>query len=54
MHEKMKAAFSRLGVLAANYLPVGFKETLLEMAKEMDSLRAELDQLKEEIERAKP
>lgn len=46
MHEKMKAAFSRLGVLAANYLPVGFKETLLEMAKEIDSLKAEVQQLK--------
>ena len=46
MLEKMKAAFSRLGVLAAAYLPPGFKDTLLDMAAEMDRLRAEIEVLK--------
>lgn len=47
MHEKLKAAFSRLSALAGAYLPAGYKETLLEMAMEIDRLRAEVNQLKE-------
>jgi len=46
MHEKLKAAFSRLSALAAAYLPSGYKETLLEMAMEIDRLRAEINDLK--------
>jgi hypothetical protein len=48
MLEKMKAAFSRMGVLAAAYLPPACKETLLEMAAEIDRLRAEIEVLKKE------
>lgn len=46
MHEKMKATLSKLGVLAAAYLPPGFKDLLLEMAMEIDRLRAEVNQMK--------
>ncbi len=42
----MKAAFSKLSAIAAAYLPSGYKETLLEMAMEIDRLRAEINQLK--------
>jgi hypothetical protein len=48
MLEKMKAAFSRLSALAAAYLPTGFKDVMLDMALEVDRLRAEVNQLKEE------
>lgn len=47
MLEKFKAAFSRLGVLAAAYLPPGFKDALLDLAQEVDRLREEVQQLKE-------
>lgn len=46
MHEKLKAAFSRLSALAGAYLPSGYKETMLEMALEIDRLRAEVDEMK--------
>lgn len=46
MHEKLKAAFSRLSALEAAYLPSGYKETLLDMAMEIDRLRAELNEMK--------
>lgn len=46
MHEKLKAAFSKLSVIAAAYLPSGYKETLLDMAMEIDRLRAEINELK--------
>lgn len=46
MLEKFKAAFSRLGVLAAAYLPPGFKDAMLDMAKEVDQLRSEVNELK--------
>ncbi|MGK5073253.1 hypothetical protein [Janthinobacterium sp. ZB1P44] len=46
MHEKLKAAFSKLSAIAAAYLPSGYKETLLQMAMEIDRLRAEVDELK--------
>jgi uncharacterized coiled-coil DUF342 family protein len=46
MLEKMKAAFSKMSVLAAAYLPSGFKETMLQMAGEIDRLRSEIDELK--------
>ncbi|MGK5038697.1 hypothetical protein [Janthinobacterium sp. LB3P118] len=42
----MKAAFSKLSAIAAAYLPSGYKETLLDMAMEIDRLRAEVNQLK--------
>lgn len=44
--EKFKATFSNLGVLAAAYLPKGFKEAMFAQAKEVDDQRAELDALK--------
>lgn len=50
MLEKMKRAFSNLSVLAGAYLPAGFKETLLMMAKEIDELRRELDRVKDELD----
>jgi len=46
--EKMKSAFSRLGVIAANYLPAGFKDALLDMAGEVDKLKSEIAKLKGE------
>lgn len=46
MHEKLKAAFSKLSAIAAAYLPSGYKETLLDMAMEIDRLRVEVNQLK--------
>ena len=46
MHEKLKAAFSKLSAIAAAYLPSGYKETLLDMAMEIDRLRAEIDEMK--------
>jgi len=46
VHEKLKAAFSRLSGLAGAYLPAGFKETMLQMALEIDRLRAEIDEIK--------
>lgn len=45
--EKFKACFSRLSVMAANFLPSGFKTSLIEMAFEVDRLKAEIQQLKE-------
>lgn len=48
MLEAMKKSLSGLGVLAAAYLPPGFKEVLLAMASEVDSLRAEIEKLKAE------
>lgn len=44
--ERFKGAFSSLGVLAAQYLPRGFKDALIDMAAEVDKLRRELDELK--------
>lgn len=43
MLEKMKKSLSGLGVLAAAYLPPGFKEVLLQMAAKIDSLEAEIE-----------
>lgn len=49
MLEKMKAAFSRLGVIAANYLPVGFKDVMLDMAKQSDEQKAEIKAINEQL-----
>lgn len=46
--ERFKAAFSSLGVLAASYMPKGFKDALIDMAHEVDKLRAEVEALKAE------
>lgn len=46
MLEKLKASFSRLGVIAANYLPPGFKDALLEMAHRSDLQEQEIAELK--------
>lgn len=46
MHEKLKEAFSKLSAIAAAYLPSGYKETLLEIAMEIDRLRTEVNQMK--------
>ena len=48
MLEKMKASFSRLSALAGAYLPAGFKDVMIEMAGEVDRLRAEINELKKE------
>jgi hypothetical protein len=48
MREKMKAVLARLGFMAKSYLPEGLIETLLEMAAEIDRLRAEIEVLKKE------
>lgn len=49
MLEKMKASLSRLGVLAANYLPPGFKDVLLDMAKQSDEHKAEIKAIREQL-----
>jgi hypothetical protein len=48
MLERMKAAFSRLGVLAANYLPAGFKDVQLDMAAKIDEFERRIYQLEKE------
>lgn len=48
MLEKMKTAFSKMSALAGAYLPVGFKDGLLDMAHEIDRLRLEINELKKE------
>lgn len=45
--ERFKLAFSTLSVMAANFLPKDFKPTLIELAFEVDRLRAEIQLLKE-------
>lgn len=50
MLEKMKAAFSRLGVIAANYLPPGFKDALLDMARQSDLHEQEIKAMKAQLE----
>jgi hypothetical protein len=47
MHKKMMAVLSRLTGTAKMFLPAGLIELLLEMAAELDSLRAENQKLKE-------
>jgi hypothetical protein len=47
MLEKMKAVLARLSTLAKAYLPAGLTDVLLEMASEIDRLRAEITHLKE-------
>lgn len=49
MLEKMKAAFSRLGVIAANYLPPGFKDALIEMAHRSDLQEQEIAELRRQM-----
>lgn len=51
MLENFKAAFSNMGVLAAAYLPKGFKDAMFAQAKEVDQLRADVDALKTIIEK---
>lgn len=46
MLEKMKDALSKMTVIAAAYMPGALKESLLQMATEIDRLRAEIDVLK--------
>lgn len=45
--ERFKLAFSSLSAMAANFLPRDFKPALIEMAFEVDRLRAEIQLLKE-------
>ncbi len=45
MLERLKASFSKLGPLAAAYLPQDFKNTLLDMAAEHDRLRDRVAEL---------
>jgi hypothetical protein len=51
MLEKMKKSLSQLGVLAAAYLPPGFKVVLLEMAGKIDTLEERINQLEKESEK---
>lgn len=44
--ERFKSAFSSLGVLAAQYLPKQFKDSMIDLAHEVDKLRREVDELK--------
>ena len=53
MLEKMKTAFSRLSALAGAYLPTGFKDTLLDMAAEIDRLRIQVDELRSQTDDGK-
>lgn len=45
MLEEMKKSLSGLGVLAAAYLPPGFKEVLLKMATRIDEQDGKINQL---------
>jgi hypothetical protein len=49
MLEKFKTAFSSMSALAGKYLPRGFKEAMLDQAKEVDQLRADVDALKNQL-----
>lgn len=49
MHEKMKAALSRLSTMAAGFLPPGFKDALLEMAHQSDEQKAEIKAIREQL-----
>lgn len=51
MLEKMKQVMSGLSVMAATYMPRGFKESLLDMAAEIDRLRVEVNQLRSQKEK---
>lgn len=44
--ERFKTSFSSLGVIAANYLPRGFKDSMIDLAHEVDKLRNEVNELK--------
>jgi hypothetical protein len=46
MLNKMKSSLSGLSALVSIYFPEQMKETLLQMATEIDRLRAEIDVLK--------
>ena len=48
MHEKMKLVLSRLSASAKLFLPAGLIDTLMAMAQEIDSLRAEINAMKKE------
>ena len=48
MFEKLAKALRGMGPLAAGWIPAAMRDAFLEMAREIDSLRAELDQLKKE------
>lgn len=52
MLEKMKKCLSALGVLAAAYLPPGFKEVLLQMAAKTDDFENRLQQLEQKVKNA--
>mgnify|MGYP000447846489 CR=1 FL=1 len=49
MLEKMKTAFSNLSIIAANYLPKGFKDALLEMAHRNDLHAQEIAAIRQEL-----
>jgi hypothetical protein len=51
MLERLKASFSKLGVLAGAYLPPDFKETLLTLAGEHDRLSSRVTQLEKEAKK---
>jgi len=47
MEERMRAVLARLSVMARAYLPEGLTGVLMDMARETDRLRAEINHLKE-------
>lgn len=49
MLEQLKTAFSNLSVLAAAYLPKGFKDALLTMAHRSDLHQQELAAIRQEL-----
>lgn len=53
MLEKMKKVMSGLSVMAASYMPKGFKDSLLEMAAEIDRLRADVNTLRSQTDDGK-
>jgi hypothetical protein len=50
LHEKMKDAFSGLSALAGAYLPKGFKDALLDMARKSDLQEQEITAMKVQLE----
>lgn len=45
MFKEMAMTLSRVGVLAAAYLPQGFQEALLEMARRIDNHETRIENL---------
>lgn len=46
MHSRMLEALAKLSPTVSMYFPAALKQVLLDQAKEIDRLRAELDELR--------